>query len=277
MPVGLILGGFLVFPLVSAVRLSFYNYSFLRTGARFVGLENYKVILTPVFWEVLSRSFVWTFGSIVAHFGLGLITGLVFNTEFRGRGILRSLALVPWVIAGVTAAYTWRWMLNPLSGLVNEVLVRVGLDSLAGNWLGADRAMFSVILANSWKGFPLWMLMILAALQNIPTAIDEAAKVDGAGSIKRFLYITLPYLRKTLIVTGVLDFIWTFNFFELVSLLTGGGPGRATMIMPIYIYNISFQRFAMSKACAVSVFQAVFMIIAVMIALPWLRRRQEGL
>lgn len=277
LPAAVVLAGFLVYPLVSAVRLSFYNYSFLRSDVSFVGIENYKVILTPVFWQVLSKSFIWTFGSIVAHFLLGMTTGLVFNVEFRGRGILRSLILVPWVVSGVAAAYIWRWMLNPMSGLVNEVLVRIGLSSVAGNWLGANRAMFSIILANSWKGFPLWMLMILAGLQNIPVVIREAAKVDGANALKQFLYITLPYLKKTLVVTAILDFIWTFNFFELVSILTGGGPGRATMIMPVYIYNMSFLRFSMSKACAISVFQTAFMVIVMLIAFPWLRHRQEGM
>lgn len=274
LPTILVLGGIIAYPLLKAFYMSFYNHSLIYPEYNFIGFENYRRILTTrVFWRVLLNSFIWTFSSMGTHLILGMSIALLLNKSFRGRGIIRSLILIPWVIAGVSTAYTWRLMFQP-AGFINEILQKVGLGALAGNWLGSKRAMLSAIITHSWKGFPFWVLMMMAGLQSIPVELYEAAKVDGANTLQQFYFITLPYLKKIVAITAILDFIWTFNFFGLIHILTGGGPGRTTMIVPIYIYNIAFEQYSISRACAVATFLAIFMIATIFVVMPWIKRRQ---
>ena len=264
MPGMLVLLILLVYPLLQVFILSAFEGSAFRRS--FVGLANYtRLIQDKDFWQAVYHSFVFTIASVFFHFFIGLSLALLLHQKISSfiRSIFRGFLIIPWLIAPLVAAMIW--MLMYLSfGILNGMLRDIGFiggDQIV-SWLGDPKySLFSVTLVNIWRGFPFTMVMLLAALQGIPDELYEAAKIDGAGSVKSFFYITLPGLKGTMLTVGLLDTIWTFRHFDIIFALTGGGPMNSSNVLTTSIYNTAFraQRWGYSAATAVMMF--LFMLV----------------
>ena len=251
----------LVYPALITFWLSVHNVRLSSTEQPFIGLDNFRVIITSRLLKlVLRNSFVWTFGSMIVQFALGFSTALILDRWGRWGNTLRGVLIIPWVMPGIVIAFIWKWMLSPDWGVVNWFLVQIGVLDQYLPWLArGNTAMLALILANGWKGFPFWMIMISAGLKGIHPEIYDAAAVDGASNWRLLWYVIVPMLRLPLFVTSTLAFIWTFNYFDLIFALTHGGPVDATRTVPVYIYDTAFTAFRMGEAAAASVLLLLMM------------------
>jgi multiple sugar transport system permease protein len=224
-------------------------------GTPFCGLANYRAISeAPEFWQALFFNGLYTVGSVAGLYLVSLAVALLLNDEFRGRGLFRSMAIVPWAVPYVVAALTWIWILDIQFGVLNSILLRTGLVDRAIPWLLSPFwAKISVILATIWKQFPFAAIMLLAGLQGIPRELYEAADVDGAGPLGRFRYVTIPGLHNVSLLVILLSSIQIFKLFTVIYLLTGGGPGRATETLVVQTYLEAFSTFDMGRASAIGV------------------------
>ena len=254
-----------MYPLLETVRLGFTDTRATNpdSGA-FVGLANYQQLLTedPRFWGIVRNSVFWVLSSVVLQIGLGTIAAIVLNLNLRLRALWRGLLMVPWVTPVVVVAIIWRWLFDGQSGIVNHYLERVGVIDDPIVFLASEFWVWPVLLlASTWKGVPFATLLILAALQSLPTELTEAGQVDGAGPIRRFWHITLPHLRPTLFVTAMTSLVTTWFKFEIIWALTNGGPGFATSILPTYVYAVAFQSFEFGRAGAVATLAMVMVLV----------------
>jgi multiple sugar transport system permease protein len=267
----------LVYPFVNGVWISFHDDTLMSQTRPFNGLANYRAIFAiPAFWTVVRISLVWTVASVVTEALLGLVVALALNRRFRGRDVFRALLLVPWVMPAVVTAVIWRWLYHAEFGVVNQVLGPLGLVPEKQNWLGdPTTALWAVIVANIWRGFPFWMTMILAGLQAIEPEIYAAARVDGASGWQLFRYITLPNLRLVLTITSILSFVGNFNNFTLIYALTQGGPIDSTKILPIFIWENAFKFTRFGEAAAMASLFALVMAVAILIYARALRLRSS--
>jgi multiple sugar transport system permease protein len=276
LPLILILFLLLAYPIGSAIWITLQDKTIGMVG-RFIGLENYRQLLfnDPFFWQVVRNGFIFTIGSVLLKLLVGLIMALVLNQPLVLRGLWRGLLLMPWVAPTVVTALSWRWMLD-LTGVINLVLRDLGLMTTSIPWLAQyGTAMFSLILVNTWRGFPFFGITLLAGMQAIPQELYEAAEIDGASVWQRFRYITLPSLRTVILVVTILSTIWTFNDFSIVWLLTGGGPGHATDIFATYTYKLGFVTSRLGYGQTVSVILAPVLIAIIMILSPLMLRGES--
>jgi multiple sugar transport system permease protein len=244
---------FLVWPIAEAVRLSFVRYNPLRPDDQpFVGLDNYLFVLEdPLFWESFHQALVWTGISTVAQALIGVALAMLLHQPLKGINAFRGLLLFPYIVPTVVIALNWRWLFNAEIGIVNHLLLSAGIIQERIAWLSTpDMAMASAILLNVWKYTPFVVIVVLARLQTIPTELYDAAKVDGAGALRRFRDITLPQLAEVLAVVVVFRTIWTFNKFEEIYLLTRGGPGTSTYNLALYAFDQSIANLRMGVGAA---------------------------
>jgi multiple sugar transport system permease protein len=267
----------LVYPFIDGIRISFLQDTLMSQSRPFVGLANYRAIFQiPQFGTVLGISLTWALGSVVGEAVLGGAIALLVNRKFRFRGVFRGLLLVPWVMPAVVTGVIWRWLYHSEFGVVNILLGPLGLFPEHENWLGdPSTALAAVMVANIWRGFPFWMIMILAGLQAIEPESYEAARIDGAGNWQLFRFITLPNLRIVLTITSILSFVGNFNNFTLVYALTEGGPIDATKILPIFIWETAFKFTRFGEAAALATFFAALMAIAILVYARALRLRSR--
>jgi len=263
LPSVLFLGAIVFYPLVVGLAEGFRQHNRLQPWLiRFNGLENYiqafgdrEVLLA------LRTSMVMVVGIVGLSYALGLVGALILDREFRGRGIYRALILVPWVIPPVVAFISWQWMLNDQSGLINNVLLQMGLIDKPVLWLAdPDLAMVSLITVGTWSRFPFMMITILAALSSIDREITHAAAIDGANKWQIFRYITFPMILPISIIGTLLQAIWTFNDFGLPFVLTGGGPANSTTPLILLAYKEAFQRFNIGYGTSLAIISMVLML-----------------
>jgi len=272
-PLILILFVLLAYPIASAIWITLQDKTIGMVG-RFIGLENYRELLLddPFFWQVVRNGFIFTIGSVVLKLFVGMIMALVLNQPLVWRGLWRGLLLMPWVAPTVVTALSWRWILD-LTGVLNLMLRDLGLMRTPIPWLAQyGTAMFSLVLVNTWHGFPFFGITLLAGLQAIPQELYEAADIDGASVWQRFRYVTMPSLRTVILVVTILSTIWTFNDFSVVWLLTGGGPGHATDVFATYTYKLGFITSRLGYGQTVSVILAPVLIGIIMILSPLMLR-----
>ncbi|WP_058308602.1 carbohydrate ABC transporter permease [Gracilibacillus massiliensis] len=266
----------LLVPVINVFINSMYESNLLIVGDDvFVGFENFlNVIQDPLFWTTVKNSFVYTFGSVGGEYIVGLSTAILLNQKIKGRALFRGIMIIPWVVPIVVAGMTWRWMLNPEYGIVNVLLMNIGLIDQSINWLGSEStAMFSVIWINVWRSFPFYTISFLAVLQTINKSELEAAEIDGANMFQKFWKITFPKLGGISIILIVLHLIWTFNNFDFIWILTEGGPLNATETLAIATYKEAFMKYHYGSASAISVLMVV--ILTGMMALYfWLQNRK---
>jgi multiple sugar transport system permease protein len=252
--------GIILYPLVFNIWVSVHQMSMLEDNAPFVGLSNYLAILNnSEFWTSLYLTCVWTFGSLLVILPAGLIIALLLNQDFRGAKVIRTWILLPWMFPVIVITLMWRWMLDPIAGVINFVLLQIGLIASPISFLDASRAMGTVIFVNAWRWIPFMTVMLLAALQTVPMAVIEASRVDGAGAWSRFRWIILPHIFPVLSVTTFMLTMWLFNMFPPIWLMTQGGPAEATLTLPIKIFIEGFQTFRMSDGAALSVILLIFL------------------
>lgn len=250
-----------VYPLINALRMGFFRSA--GGEETFIGLTYYiEVLKDKAFWGVLYNSFFFTFLSVIFHLIIGLIFAILLNRKIRGRDVYRSLQFIPWLFPAVVASSIWVLMYQPQYGLVNTFFNKIGLAFLSFNWLGDPKtALTAVTITNIWTWYPFFTLMILAALQNIPEELYEAARIDGGGDMAQFLHITLPLLKPVIMTTSLLDTIWTFRFFDMIWVMTKGGPVRASEILPTFVYKTAFFDFNFNKASAIGGIMVIIMLI----------------
>lgn len=244
------------YPIVRTFTYSFMQYILWKPGEiRFIGLGNYlKALQDPVFWISFQNTLIWIVGVISLQLLLGFGTALLLNQQFFWRGIARSLVLIPWVTPSVITALMWRWMYDGNRGIINDLLVRAGILSSYFPWLANDKtALYAIILALMWQGFPFFAIMILAGLQAIPDTLYEAAEVDGASMWQKFTRITLPMLVPVLFTSLMLRIIWVANSLDIIYIMTSGGPGYATHTLPVYSYIRAYKGMDFGYASTIAV------------------------
>jgi multiple sugar transport system permease protein len=264
-PAVLFLLAFVAYPFVYGVVLSLQARAVGEAGT-FVGLRNFVANLQdPVFWQVARNTVVYTGAATIAKLLGGLAMALVMNQQFRAKNGLRAALLLPWIVPTSLSTIAWMWIFDPTFSVINWLLVHTGLMAMGPSWLGdATLAMVSIVVANVWRGLPFYAVTLLAALQTIPQELYEAAAIDGATARQRFVSVTLPYLRAVLLITTMFSVIWTFSDFQLVYVLTGGGPANATHLFATYAYNIAMGagQLGQGASVALSMFPPLLLVIA---------------
>lgn len=271
LPAAALMAILILFPLVRGVVMSFTEVNLANQGSMtFVGVQQYmKLPDDPVFWRALGNTVKWTLGVVVFQYVFGLGIALLLNEPIPFRGLFRGLILVPWVVPSVVAALCWRWIYAGEYGILNHMLQQVGLIQRPLQWLSTpDLAMPAVIAVGIWKWVPFMAVVMLAGLQSIPKELYEAAEVDGANIVQRFRHITMPHVRNLSLIATLLSFIWTFNHFDIVYVMTKGGPANATHLLSTYSYLSAFAYFDIGYAAAMAV---VMLVALTVLAVPYLR------
>jgi ABC-type sugar transport system permease subunit len=252
-PVFLFLCAIIVFPLGHAFWTSLQRVRGLRST--FVGFDNYaRVLGDDVFWHSLSISFAFTGVAVALHMVLGLALALLLDELRSARAALRIAFLTPWMVAPAVGATIWLWLLEPQFGVVNYLLRAAGAIDAPLAWLGEPGLAFaSVVAVDVWRGVPFVMLLMLAGLQTVPPEQYEAAAMDGASAWQRFRFVTLPNLRYLLIVATTLDVINTIRHYDIIGVMTAGGPAQATEVLPVLLYNTAFRGNRFGEAAAIGV------------------------
>lgn len=277
-PTVLVFCAVIVYPLISAIYLSFFNIFTPTLEGEFVGLSNYAELLaTGEFWNALGNTLIWTVGTLTLQIVFGVGMALVLHQNIWFRSLARSLILFPYFISTVVAVLVWKWLFNDLYGIMNHLLITAGLIDFPLDYLGSmPNAMISVILVGAWKYFPFVVIAVLARLQTIPDSLYEAAKIDGAGPIARFFDVTLPQLRDVLVVIILLRAIWDFKEFDLIFLLTGGGPLSDTQTLPLLVYQEAFALNDMGKASAYAVVMMAIMLVFMIVYIRKTRNEEDS-
>ncbi|WP_337969660.1 carbohydrate ABC transporter permease [Virgibacillus salexigens] len=279
LPSALFLLAFLVYPILYNILLSFkdINIGNLIQGEQpFVGIENYITVLKdPLFGKALVNSLIFTVATIIFSTSIGFALALLFNKSFPGHKWMRSILLIAWMTPIIIIGTVFSWMLSGENGIINEFLLQSGFISQPVYWLtNPNSALISIIIANIWISIPFSMVILLSGLQGLPSGIYEAAKIDGANKIKQFYYITLPLMKPTILVLLMLGVIFTFKVFDLIYIMTGGGPADSTQVIPFLAYQLSFSMYRFGEGAALSNI-SFFLIGMIAILYLYLIRKEE--
>jgi multiple sugar transport system permease protein len=274
LPVVVLVLALVAYPFTYAVYLSMTR-KFVGMPPVFVGLENYiRLAGDGFFLRAIWNSFIFTFGSVIFKLGLGMVMAIVLTSNIRFRSFFTGVLLVPWVAPTVVSALNFLWIYDGSLGVLNYMLTKVfGITSQGIGWLSEPGwAMASVIFVNIWRGFPFFGISFLAGMKAIPAELYEAASVDGANAVQRFQHITLPALRNIMIIVVLLSTIWTFNDFGIVYILTKGGPGGATMVLPVFTYEMAFGAQRLGDAIAVALYMLPALAVVIVLLARYMRR-----
>lgn len=262
LPAIIIVLALFVYPIISSFYFSFTNKNLIRPTYDFVGLDNYIAVLKDKgFWNAFLNSLKWTIFSLGGQLLVGFTAALALNKVKHLKGFYKTLLIIPWAFPSIVIAFSWQWILNGVYGFLPNILVQLGLCDTPPQFL-TDRVLAFVVLVfiNIWFGAPMIMVNVLAALQTVPQDQYEAAEIDGAKGWQSFLYITVPHIK---VVTGllvVLRTVWIFNNFDLIYLITGGGPAGATQTVPVYAYDMGWGTKLLGKSSAVTVLLFIFLM-----------------
>jgi multiple sugar transport system permease protein len=272
-PTAILLGLFIAYPFCEGVWLSVTD---ARVGVpgHFVGLDNFAALWNDsIFRVAVWNTFVYTAVATVFKLGLGLWLALLLNRNFRGKAFTRAFILLPFIIPTVLSTIAWKWMFDPTFSVINWTLFQLGLIHARINWLGDPvLALISVIVVNVWRGVPFFAISLLAGLQTISPELQEAAAIDGARAWQRFWHVTWPLLLPVTTVVMLFSIIQTFSDFQLVYVLTGGGPANATQLFATYAYQIGVGTGLLSQGAAISLAMFPFLLIVVVVQLLYIRR-----
>ncbi|PMQ00865.1 MAG: sugar ABC transporter permease [Dictyoglomus sp. NZ13-RE01] len=275
LPALILILGIVAYPVFRAIWLSFHSYNPLKPFiVEYVGFDNYvKIFRDQLFITALKNSLIWTIGVVFFQFLGGLFGALILKQNFKGRSIVRGLSLIPWVTPSILIAIMWIWMLDGNYGIINDVLLKLGIISKYIPWLAQkNTALPSVMIADIWRGIPFFAVMLLAAMDAIPEELYEAAKIDGASSFKIFTNITWPLILPTVLITTMLRIIWTANHMDLILIMTDGGPGSSSLILPLMSYHIAYKQLNFGYASAIAILQGIFLIVIISFYLRLLRK-----
>ncbi|MEM6463644.1 MAG: sugar ABC transporter permease [Pseudomonadota bacterium] len=261
-PAFALLTAVLVWPLFSGLALSFRDARIVGTTGNPAGLDNYVEVLTdPVFWRAARLSLVWVVANAVLQTVLALATALILHQRFPGVRIARTWIILSWIVPTVVVVMIWRWLFSTSGGMINPALIGLGIiERPVGFFATPTMAFATLVFINSWRWFPFVALMMLAGLTRIPTDLLEAARVDGANPWKRFTRIILPLLAPTLTVLLVIGTLLSFNVFDVIWLMTSGGPAGATRTLPVLIYETAFRGYRISEAATIAVLTTILLM-----------------
>ncbi|MGI9254932.1 MAG: carbohydrate ABC transporter permease [Thermomicrobiales bacterium] len=279
LPALAIYGVFVLYPIVQSIRYSLYEWSGISPGFDFVGLENYRTLLgDKVFWQALKNNLILVVASIAIQLPIGLALAMLLEARLRGWRVFRTIWFLPLLMSTVAIGLLWNYIYDPTFGLLNTLLHTVGLDSWQRGWLGEkETALGSVIAVICWQYIPFYMVLFIAGLTTIPGDLLEAARLDGAAGFRLFRTITLPLLRPVIRTAAILSLIGSLKYFDLIYVMTGGGPGDSTQLMATYMYKNAFTQFDMGygSAIAVALFLIAFVITGVVLYLDQFRAGRE--
>lgn len=267
---------FVVFiPVIEAVIMSFQNYDLRRPHhIGFIGLNNFiEIFQDNIFWLALKNTVIWVVFGVGLQFLFGFILALLLNQHFKGRGVVRAVSLIPWATPGVLIALMWRWIYDGNFGVLNDLLVKLGIINDNIMFLSQTTTAFpSVIVTIIWQGIPFFAIMILAGLQGIDQEMYEAAEIDGANAIQKLFRITIPSLKNTIFITILLRIIWVANSVDIIHNMTGGGPSYSTQTLSVYIFNkANVLDLGYSSGMAL-----ILMILLASVAIPYLKNSFKG-
>jgi multiple sugar transport system permease protein len=279
LPMLLFITVMMAYPIYVNIRMSLHDVTVatFRSGeSPFVGLENYRLLLQDAaFLNSIKRSLTFTLVSILLQFSIGFGLALYFNRPFPGNSIIRAMLLLAWLLPAVVVGNIFRWILDGDYGVLNYLIQLVTGTQVTRHWLlNPDTALLGTILANAWVGIPFNMMLLLAGLQNISPTLYEAASIDGAGRWQQFTFITLPLMRSVSLSILLLTFIYTFKVFDLIFIMTAGGPVDVTTVLPIHIYKLTFSFFRFSDGAVASVL-LLFGLLCMGIGYSWLTQQED--
>jgi multiple sugar transport system permease protein len=264
-------------PMANGIAVSLLNLNVYHLGdwasAPFVGLANYRDVIQSIaasrsdFLNSVKVSFVFTIGTLIGSYLLGLICALTMNEDFRGRNIIRGLMLLPYVTPGVVSAVTMRFLFQQDTGMVNYILLKLHLIDVPVSWLAGPNAMVPLMVTAIWTSWPLWFIGLLSALQTVPKELYEAADMDGAKFGHRLFGITLPSLRSVTSILLIVNFLWCFNDFTLANVLFGSSPSPSADVLPLHIYNLSFTVWDFGRGSAMSFLVMILLLAIVLVCL----------
>lgn len=263
LPAAIIVGGLLIYPIGSSVFYSFTSKHLIRPAYKFVGIDNYIAILSdPAFIRAFLTSVLWTITSLIGQILVGFSAALALNRIKYFGGTLRTALIIPWAFPSIVIALSWKWILNGVYGFLPNFLVKTGICSTPPEFLsGANMVFWTLLAINIWFGAPLIMVNVLSALQTVPRDQYEAAQIDGAAPWQSFLLITVPHIKRVVGLLVILRTIWVFNNFDLIYLITGGGPSDLSTTVPIYAYNLGWGLKMLGRSSAVTMLMLVFLLV----------------
>ncbi|MCP3762089.1 sugar ABC transporter permease [Domibacillus sp. A3M-37] len=269
---------FMVYPIVYNIIVSFQDLTLmnLRQGGSFIGLQNYiEIVQTEKFVIALKNTIIYTFSCIFFQVIIGYLLAVFLNQDFPFRNFFRSIMLLAWMTPLVITGTLFKWLFDVDYGVINYLLTSLHLIDNPINWLGQEStALAAVIITNTWVGIPFNMILILAAMQALPSDVYEAAKVDGASKLQTFSNVTMPLLRPALLIILVLGIIYTFKVFDIILIMTGGGPVNATQVLPFYGYELAFVNFNFGASGAVATIILVILLCIALVYLMMIRKEE---
>ncbi len=272
---------FMFWPMLNIIKMSFeYNVLTDPKNVEFIGLGNYKDLLFDdrTFIKALRNTLKWVAFNVPLQATLGMLLALLLNQKFKGRGIARALAFSPWAVSGVIVALMWTFMYNENFGVFNDILLRFGIVDARLSWFSnGSRAMWAMVIAQTWRGVPFFAISFLSGLQSISREIYESARVEGASRVREFFSITLPMIKDTVVFTVLLRTIWTLNAVDLLYTSTGGGPANSTLTVPVYIMKTFLGELDYGRSAAMAMIMACIMIIFALVFLKVTRYGKEDL
>ena len=262
-PLILVLGAVVILPALYNTGLAFFRHDAIADAWRFAGTRNFaRLFAQDAFWNATSVTLLWVVGNVSLQLVVGLAVALALNAVLRLRAFYSAVVMVPWVSSFVIVAVVFLWLYHPDLGVLNDMLLRLGIITQPIAWLASPGlAQFSLIFANTWKFFPLVAITLFTGLQAIPRDLTEASRTDGASRFETLRYIVLPLMAPSIATAVLLSAIWAFNAFTLAIIMTGGGPLRATEVMGLYIYKVAFDAFDFGMAAAASLLLFVAILI----------------
>lgn len=242
----------LVMPLVNVIWFSLGDSNIIQGFKEWNGFKNFTYLISDRFMKSLGVTFIYVVFGVAGIVFFGLLVAISLNKPMPFVGVFRSIAIIPWIVPHAFAASMWSWVLNSQFGFINQLLMKLQLITKPISFLSDGTALPTVIMVRIWQGTPFMIIALLAALQTIPTDIDEAADLDGASLWQKFLYITLPYLKPVLLTSALIVTAWTIQIFDTVYIMTGGGPARQTQLVALEIYNKAFLDYDLGTASAIA-------------------------
>lgn len=264
-----------LYPLIRSLVSAFFEENLLFPGMTWVGFDNVAEVLRDEFAPLVRQTLIFTLGATIGPFLVGLALALVLNQRFTGQRLLRGMFLIPWLIPGVVVSFLWMWIFDANYGVLNGILTSIGVIDEPRAWLfETSTAQSALILAKTWNSFPWVMVMLLAALQTVPDELHEAAAMDGAGTIRRFFTVTWPHIAGVAGLVLLLEFIWNFQHFDMIFVLTGGGPAGTTSTFATEVYDAAFKGYDLGHAGALGLVWMLLLTVLV-VAYVWLSERGE--
>jgi raffinose/stachyose/melibiose transport system permease protein len=270
-PALLIYSVVVVYPMVYSSYLSLFRWDGVSPTKVFVGLENYLLLLTQneVFWIALKNNAVWLIFALLLPTSIGLGFALLLNAKFRGSHIFRSIFYFPSVLSLAVVGLIWTWIYHPDLGVLNQALIAGGLKAFTRNWLSDPNiALYPVIVAATWNAVGLPMLLFLAGLQTIPEELNEAAKIDGAGPVGRFIHVTFPMLRETTLIVLAITAINALKAYDIIYAMTNGGPANRTQLLSTWMYFLTYNYNTVGQGTAIAV---ILFLLTLIFAIPYIR------